>query len=88
MKYERINGILVTAPIRMPRNNKGEITCKLFLHNDFIRHEKPLKAAGIIADEAIKELRAGDYVEAICHENKKYYIVDLLLRKGKHKKGA
>lgn len=88
MKYKRTNGILVKAPIRMPRNNKGEITCKLYLYNDFISYEKPLKAEGDIADEAIKELSVGDYVDAICHESKNYYIIDLFLRKGKHKKGA
>ena len=88
MKYTKIEGMLIKAPEKMKKNNKGETVCKLVLFDEYDEIDKPLKAQGITAEEALNELGAGDIVETICHETERHYIVDIMLRKSKFKKGA
>ena len=88
MKYTKIEGMLIKAPIKMKKNRKGETVCKLIVFDEYEELDKPLKAEGITANEALLELGAGDTIEAICHETNRHFIIDLIMRKSKFKKGA
>lgn len=88
MNYRKIEGILIKPPEKLKNNKKGETVCKLIVFDEFDEIDKPLKAEGITAKEALEELGAGDTVETICHETEKHYIIDVMLRKNKFKKGA
>lgn len=88
MKYKKIEGMLIKAPEKMKKNRKGETVCKLIIFDEYDEIDKPLKAEGITANEALLELGAGDTIETICHETDRHYIIDLMMRKSKFKKGA
>lgn len=88
MQYKKIEGMLLKAPIKLKKNKKGETVCKLILFDEIDEIDKPLKLEGITAEEALAELGAGDTVETVCHETERHYIVDIMLRKYKFKKGA
>ena len=88
MNYRKIEGMLVKAPEKLKNNRKGEPVCKLVVFDELDEIDKPLKAEGINAKEAMEELGIGDTVETICHETERHYIIDIMLRKSKFKKGA
>lgn len=88
MNYTKIQGMLIRAPEKLKKNKKGETVCKLVLFNNLVAIDKPLKAQGITAEEALAELGAGDTIETVCHETERHYIIDVMLRKNKFEKGA